>query len=321
VVEIAVVGLGLIGSQRVDAVRKCGFNLSATYDPFHPERSSVRSLSELLEKCPELIVIATPHDSAIEIAERAIEAGARILVEKPLARNRAEFRQFCTQIGDSVSGVSVGLNYPYFAGIAALIRDTKSGQFGDLLRIRTTMGHGGAPSDSGSWKLDPVRAGGGCLLDPGVHLLDLICILSESIPSVTSVSTTAGFWSTGIEEQALCVFETPRVPQISLDLSVCQWRSEFRIEVIGKDGYGVVTGRGRSYGQQRYVRGRRWSWINGRSQSENEELVVETDCADSFVTELRDVALRVQGSMGLASFERMAAVHELLHRIKQMEAI
>jgi len=101
---------------------------------------------------------------------------------------------------------------------------------------------------------------------------------------------------------------------------VCQWRSEFRIEVIGRDGYGVVSGRGRSYGMQRYTRGKRWSWINGRPQVENEELVIESDCSDSFTNELRDAALQISGSMASNSYARMANVHDLLSQIYDAES-
>src|ERR1035441_4976780 len=63
-------------------------------------------------------------------------------------------------------------------GIRQAIRDALSGQFGTLINVSMVLGHGGAPGMEKGWKLDPIRAGGGCLIDPGIHLLDLCNLLA-----------------------------------------------------------------------------------------------------------------------------------------------
>jgi predicted dehydrogenase len=102
---------------------------------------------------------------------------------------------------------------------------------------------------------------------------------------VGNVSTWRGFWNTGIEEEAQVLMHSGR-SIINLQLSVVRWRSTFRIEINGDEGYGIVEGRGRSYGKQRYVRGKRWGWSSGKPQKETEELVVETDGDDVFQKEI-----------------------------------
>ena len=71
-----------------------------------------------------------------------------------------------------------------------------------------------------------------------------------------------------------------------MDVSVVRWRSCFEIFALGSDGYGRVTGRGRSYGRQFYHRGPRWGWQTARDQASSEELVVDDACEDSFADEL-----------------------------------
>jgi predicted dehydrogenase len=72
----------------------------------------------------------------------------------------------------------------------------------------------------------------------------------------------------------------------NLQMSVVRWRSTFRMEIHGTEGYGIVTGRGRSYGRQVYLRGKRWGWQKSASQADSEEVVVDSDANDSFRDEL-----------------------------------
>lgn len=318
--RVSVIGLGLIGSERAKAIRRLGHEIVATFDPALADHSSTTSLSHLLQIEADLVVVSVPHDVAIPIANQVLASGKAVLVEKPLGRSLAEFSSFVDSIRNQTDRVFVGLNYPYFPGLTALLNDMQSQAFGEVLQIKLRMGHGGSPKDKDSWKLDPVKAGGGCLLDPGVHLLDLICLLTEIVPNVVSSHTTNSFWKTGVEEQAICIMESPRVPQILLDLSITSWRSEFRIDVLGSKGYGIVEGRGRSYGVQRYTRGTRWSWQNGRSQIENEHLVSVSDCNESFELELQDILGCDTPSYAKSSLLRMHNAHLLLEKILQNKA-
>jgi hypothetical protein len=62
-------------------------------------------------------------------------------------------------------------------------------------------------------------------------------------------------------------------------------------DLNGDEGYGVVEGRGRSYGRQRYLWGKRWAWMSGKPQKETGELVVETDGDDVFQKEISAIFL------------------------------
>lgn len=314
--KVSIIGLGLIGSQRVEAVDRLGHEVVATFDPGLEGRSSTSSLVELLQVESDLVVIAVPHDAAIPIAHQVLASGMRVLIEKPLGRSLSEFTTFLEAHRDNTDQIFVGLNYPYFQGVNCLLDDVRSEAFGELLQIKLRMGHGGSPRDKDSWKLDPIKAGGGCLLDPGIHLLDLICLFLGNVPRVVGQHSASKFWNTGVEEQALCIMESDSVPQILLDISIANWKSEFRLEVIGSEGYGIVDGRGRSYGIQRYTRGTRWSWQNGRSQAENETTVLETSCQDSFDLELQDILESKLLSYAGNSLSRMRNAHLLLNEIR-----
>jgi hypothetical protein len=65
------------------------------------------------------------------------------------------------------------------------------------------------------------------------------------------------------------------------------WVNTFKIEVNGEDGYGIVEGRGKTYCNQKYITGKRWSWLeSGKTQRESEKVILEDDCKYSFRDEL-----------------------------------
>ncbi len=295
--KVVVVGYGLIGRERVSALRQLkekDSNLDwAVCDPFLPkEQETIEkagggwfgSYEAMAAWKPDWIIIATPHDTAEKLAAESLALGARVLMEKPFGRSLEEaerlmkLRKFDDQLW-------IGFNYRFFPGVAEAISDARSGKFGSLISVTFVLGHGGAPGMELGWKFDPIKAGGGCLIDPGIHLLDLChqIVGGELVPA--GVSAWNGFWKTGIEEEVHLLFRSGSV-SLNVQVSIVRWRSVFRMELHGSDGYGVVTGRGRSYGPQRYIRGKRWGWQNAKNQEESEEQVSTTDCQSSFADEM-----------------------------------
>lgn len=329
--RLAVVGLGLMGRQRVEAAEALrqeglGTRLVAVYDT-DPARRDIcqltdaplaRSVGELVARTPDLVVVALPHDEAVDVVEEVLTAGADVLVEKPLGRNLGE-AQFLRDVAHATGRrLFVGLNYRFMPGITALLRDIGDGWFGSLVSIELTLGHGGAPGDEHTWKLDPLRAGGGCLLDPGIHLLDLAGLLGGDDLRVLAGATWSGHWRTGIEEECHVLLAGSSVPIVNLAVSIVRWRSTFTLRVNGDAGYGLVTGRGRSCGPQRYTRGRRWGWRQASSQVASEELVFHAEVDLSFHEELRAVVTgSTGGPRGVATADEAVATMALLEACRR----
>ena len=271
---IAVLGYGLVGKERVKALcdlHQQGFPVERilVVDPqlFHSNppalpaiATPVSTLAEALSGAVSLVIIATPHDTAVKLLQEILPLSTHVLVEKPLGRCLEEASSIASKIS-SDDQLLVGFNYRFFPGIRQAIRDALSGQFGTLINVSMVLGHGGAPGMEKGWKFDPIRAGGGCLIDPGIHLLDLCSLLAPEALEPVGGTSWSGFWNTGIEEEVHLLLKSREIT-FNLQISVVRWRSTFRMEIHGTEGYGIVTGRGRSYGRQVYVRGKRWGWQN-----------------------------------------------------------
>ena len=276
--RVAVVGQGLIGRQRAEALLGIpGARLVATVDPcantsLRPFIPHHACLNDLSVESYDAAVIAVPHDIAGKLAAMSLRAGKPILLEKPLGLTASEAHEL-EQLADAVPTPSfVGYNYRYLPTIRELISIVERGRLGELRSIDMLIGHGGHPRSAEGWKLNAARAGGGVLLDPGVHLLDILLRIAPKA-SCCAAEATRGFWPTGIEEDVTLTFRTERL-LASVRVSHIRWINTFRIEVFGEEGYAIAEGRGGNYGPMTIRVGKRWGWFEheGMGQRETEDV-------------------------------------------------
>ena len=294
--KILIVGAGLIGKERIRALKKISSSHSIQFDITVVDKSEKlldeikdefklqvnNNLSDELVKNPDWIFISTPHSVAPDLVIESFDYCKNILVEKPLGRNLEECDRIIEAKPDDVN-LRIGLNYRFYLGINLLLNHVRDNFFGDLISVNMVLGHGNSPGMENSWKLDPIACGGGCLIDPGVHLLDIALLMSNSELKVKGGNFWKGFWNTGIEEEAHVILEDNNNVIFNIQTSLNRWRSNFMLEVNGTEGYGIVSGRGRSYGNQVYKTGKRWGWQSGNSQVESETHHLENYTAeDSF---------------------------------------
>jgi 1,5-anhydro-D-fructose reductase (1,5-anhydro-D-mannitol-forming) len=276
--RIAVIGCGFMGGKRLEAIELLeDATVTATIDSVRERAANsraphYRSLNELSPQSYDAAIIAVPHDAAPELTEAVLAVGKPVLVEKPLATSPAAGKKLETLAGRIQSPSFVGYNYRFLPAVREVMRIAGDGRLGRLRSLDMMIGHGGHPESAKGWKLDPRRAGGGVLLDPGVHLLDLLLQIAPAA-SCTGMEATRGFWGSGIEEDVAVTFRTEML-LVTLRVSHIRWINTFRIEMFGEDGYCIAEGRGGNYGPMIFRFGKRWGWAGGRgvTQRESEEV-------------------------------------------------
>lgn len=297
--KIAIIGVGLIGKERIEAIQNIlkytdKISICAVYDVNKDALQKVKekynvpiinNLNELKQINPDWVFISTPNDVIYDIIKFSFEIGANVLVEKPFGRNLEECEKIIALKPNHLK-LHVGFNYRFFAGIEQAINDTLSGKFGKIISVNMILGHGNSPGMENSWKLDPKRCGN-VTTDLAVHLFDIMTQLTLNKVDIDFCRSWKGFWNTGIEEESHFVCHDSSGTIFNAQVSLNRWRSTFRLEINGTEGYGVVENRGRSYGPQSYKVGKRWAWISGKKQSETEEYIIkDNDCLDSFFKEI-----------------------------------
>ena len=181
----------------------------------------------------------------------AVEARKHVLVEKPAARNAAELEPVVELAGRNRVICKAGFNYRFHPAIHRAHELLQGGEIGRLLHLITRHGHGGRLGLEKEWRADPQIAGGGQLLDQGVHLLDLCrWFAGAEFTSVQAVVATE-FWKIApLEDTAFCLLRTAQGVTASVLVSLVEWKNKFHFEAVGERGSLLVEGLGGSYGPE-----------------------------------------------------------------------
>jgi len=160
----------LVGVVGRDSTRAQSFALEYGIEAVSGVDNAVKLLA------PDVVIVATPHPTHAEIAISAAEAGAHVLVEKPLATSVAE----CDRILEAAAstGVLVGVvgQRRLLAPVLRMKAAIDAGRIGKpILASISLLGWRGADYyDSDAWRGTWRGEGGGLLVNQAVHHLDLL---------------------------------------------------------------------------------------------------------------------------------------------------
>lgn len=256
---IGIVGCGLIGRRRLAALG-VGGQLVAAADTIEERVVSIvrgtkaktftdwRGLVE--QPDVDIVVVATLHDTLAEITHAAINAGKHVLVEKPAARSAAELSVLMEVAQKSTSKVRVGLNHRYHRALRKARSIVDAGALGELMYLRARYGHGGRLGYEKEWRADPVRSGGGELIDQGPHLIDLARWFLGDFTDIQGFAHTY-YWNMPVDDNAFMLLKTARNQVAFLQASCTEWKNIFSLELFGRSGKLEISGLGGSYGVER----------------------------------------------------------------------
>ncbi|HLK10810.1 MAG TPA: Gfo/Idh/MocA family oxidoreductase [Candidatus Binatia bacterium] len=137
-------------------------------------------------------LVATPNTTHADIACELLERGVHVLCEKPLATMRADVERMYAAAERGGARLVAGHCLRFSPNLAMLARVVADGWLGDVERVSAAIG---APYDAGAQRTDFRRkrglAGGGVLIDLGVHVIDLAVWCAGAAPEVTGFAAHA----------------------------------------------------------------------------------------------------------------------------------
>ena len=126
----------------------------------------------LTEQQPNIVVVATPNVFHKPMATAALEAGAHVLCEKPVALTYTDAQAMFATAAAHDRVLTVGTHFRFTAPMQAAKVHAVNGYFGRIYAARTVWQRRNGIPGYGSWFTNQDLAGGGALLDIGVHTLD-----------------------------------------------------------------------------------------------------------------------------------------------------
>jgi predicted dehydrogenase len=271
VIGAAVVGCGLIGARRAaTAVAHPQTRLVMVADPVTERGEAVAAQAPapgvavatdwreaLNHPDVDVVVVATPNGYLAEIGVAALEAGRHVLLEKPMGRSVAEARRLEAAASSSGRQLKVGFNHRYHPGLERARSLVADGAIGRIVNLRARYGHGSRPGCETEWRADPELAGGGELMDQGVHVADLFHWFAGLPAEAVAFTQTAVWRIEPLEDNAFGLFRWPDGVVAQMHVSMTQWKNRFSFEVFGERGSVAVEGLGGSYGTERLIHARR----------------------------------------------------------------
>ena len=153
----------------------------------------------------EAVVLAVPNHLHVPLSLEALERGRAVLCEKPLGRNVAEVERLVDAARRAGAPLVAGLQIRQYPTLRALREALPWDRLGPIREARASYGFTMNWPAATAHAFDRAKAGGGVLLDQGVHLLDAVCwVLSLSKVAVRDYADDG---ASGMEAEAHGVLE------------------------------------------------------------------------------------------------------------------
>jgi len=146
--------------------------------------------------------------------------------------------------------VKVGFNHRFHPAIMHAKQLADEAAIGPLLFIRGRYGHGGRIGYEKEWRFEKEISGGGELIDQGSHLIDLSRWFLGDL-SLAYGAVPRYFWPGQVEDNCFLALTGAQNKMAWLHASWTEWKNQFSLEIMGRDGKLTIDGLGGSYGTER----------------------------------------------------------------------
>jgi predicted dehydrogenase len=301
-VGVAVIGCGLVGAHRARTAASDHRTALRIVIDTQPQRAARLAAehgvdtasdwrSALSREDVSAVVICTPNALLVPIGVAALRSGRHVLIEKPMGRNATEGRALAAEARRAGTVLKVGFRHRYRASLIEAREMVRSGSIGRLIQLRARYGYGARPEHEKEWRADAELAGGGALLDEGVHIVDLFQWFAGPAQRVQA-ELQAAVWDLGrLEDNAFAMLRFAAGVVGQFHVGTTEWKNLFSFEIKGDAGAIHVEGLGGSYGPESLV-------LTRRARANAEPELERSDFADndtSWTEEWADFAAALHG--------------------------
>jgi predicted dehydrogenase len=260
--RVGVAGYGVVGKIRrrfadehphMRTVAVCDEKIA---EPYTAE-DGVRCWShyhELLDEDLDALFVCMPNYIAAEVTIAGLERGLHVFCEKPPGRDLGDIvRVREAEARHPGRRLMYGFNHRYHDSVREAKRIIDSGELGHIIDMRGVYGKSKIISFASDWRTKREYAGGGILLDQGIHMVDMMRLFAgDDFTTVNSfVSNT--YWHHDVEDNAYALMRTDAGVVAMLHSSATQWRHRFHLDITLSRGAIVLAGlltNSKSYGAE-----------------------------------------------------------------------
>lgn len=264
ILKTAIAGYGVVGKKRHFFLKKnkkfkvvaiCERNFTNKQIDESKKIKFFKNYKELLEENIDVIFICMSNDMAAIVTIESLNKNVHVFCEKPPARNLNELNKVI-KVEKSKPNLKLmyGFNHRFHDSIQQAIKIINSKRFGRIINLKGTYGKSKLITfNQTTWRTNRRIAGGGVLLDQGIHMIDLIRYFAGGISEVKSYVSN-NFWNFDVEDNIYAILKTNNDIYSMIHSSATQWRHKFILEINLEKGSlileGILSG-SKSYGEEK----------------------------------------------------------------------
>ena len=205
----------------------------------------------------DIIFVTLPNYLASKVTKLCLKNKIHVFCEKPPGRNVGDIKSLIKQ--ESLNKrikLKYGFNHRYHGAIRKAKKIIDEKNLGKILNIRGVYGKSKIVTfGKNEWRSSRQKAGGGILLDQGIHMLDLICFFAGRFNKFKSFVSNK-FWKYNVEDSAFALMKNNSGVIASIHSTATQWKHKFNIEITLEKATlilsGILSG-SKSYGQEKLI--------------------------------------------------------------------
>ena len=244
--KVGIIGYGKMGQIRHQVISAFeDVQVQLIYDPekVDTEIEKAQNSDQIIEN-PEIdaVFTCTPNYLNKPLTIQSLKAGKHVFCEKPPAFTAKDIEEIRAVEKESGKVLMYGFNHRHHASIKYMKKLVDDKEFGKILWMRGRYGKSVDETFYDNWRAKKELAGGGILIDQGIHMLDLLLHLGGNFDNVhASVSNL--YWNLNVEDNVFATLENTKTGlAASLHSTMTQWRHLVSLEVFLEKGYFVLNG-------------------------------------------------------------------------------
>ncbi len=245
--KVGIIGYGKMGVTRHQAINElnCAEVVAVSEPNLSAEYKHLKNVSHdeiINDPAIHVIVICTPNFLNKQLTIKALNAGKHVFCEKPPAFTAAEVSEIIEAEARSKNKLMYGFNHRHHDSVIRMKEIIDSGEYGKILWLRGRYGKSVTEDFFNQWRAKKELAGGGILIDQGIHMLDLFLHLSGDY-DVVKAEVSNLFWHMDVEDNAFVILKDSKTGRVaSLHSTMTQWRHLFSLEIFLEKGHMILNG-------------------------------------------------------------------------------
>jgi len=246
--NIGIIGFGEMGQIRAKAIKNAGrgevrsvFDNNMELD-FQGYSVASSALDIIKNPTIDTVFVCTPNYLNKEMTIEGLKSGKHVFCEKPPAFTSKDVIEIKEIEAASGKKLMYGFNHRHHSSVKNMKSLICSGEYGKVLWMRGRYGKSVDKNFFDTWRAKRKYAGGGILLDQGIHMLDLFLFLGGKFDQASAFVSNC-YWKGDIEDNVFAILKNTKTNMVaSLHSTMTQWRHLFSLEVFLSQGYMVLNG-------------------------------------------------------------------------------